>query len=167
MPGNITVRKIAICLVIGVAILTFGFLLWRGIGIAGGAEEYPIVWFMFIAAICGAMVNQTFPKEQAKISWWQWLLYILWKCGVSIVFALVLYMMFISGLVSGDIFPKFVHATIEEGGAYANMKGFVTIVDPESYKDVAKILVWSFIAGYSERFVPNLIARTLNTVNQE
>jgi hypothetical protein len=39
------------------------------------------------------------------------------------------------------------------------MAKFVLIVDPKTYADAAKIVVWSFIAGYSEKFVPNLIAR--------
>ncbi len=166
---NLNMRQIAVSLVI-VAILVLGYFFWRGIGIMGGAEEYPIAWFIFVAAIFGAMVNQTFRKEhkeQMALSAWQIFLYVVWKGVVAIVFALALHMMFISGLVSGDIFPKFVHTTIEQGGAYLDMKEFATEVEPESYRDVAKVLVWSFVAGYSERFVPNLISRTLNSANQD
>ena len=41
------------------------------------------------------------------------------------------------------------------------MKEFATKVKPESYKDVAKLIVWSFVSGYSEKYVPNLISQML------
>ena len=74
--------------------------------------------------------------------------------------------MAIGGLIGGDMFPHFVHIPLKEG-AYWNMETFLTAVKPESYKDVAKILVWSFIAGYSEKFVPNLIGQILKTSEGE
>lgn len=74
---------------------------------------------------------------------------------VAIVFAFVLYIIFMGGLVSGELFPKFVNDT----STYVNTTEFLTAVDPETYQDFAKILVWSFIAGYSETFVPNIITK--------
>lgn len=163
MLRNLGIRKIVIGIVIIAAILVFGFLFWRGIGAVGGAEEFPIIWFIWIAAVLGSLVNQTFRKDQPTLSPRLVVGYFVWKCIISAILALVLYMMFIGELISGDIFPKFIHTTVEQGGSYTNMKDFATTIDPESFKDVAKILVWSFIAGYSERFVPNLLARTLSS----
>lgn len=143
-------------------LLLLGLFFRSAIGVEGGAEEFPISWFIIVAAIVGSVVNEPFRHSEAiSLSGWWILCYMIWKMSVSIVFAFVLYMTFIAGLISGDMFPKFVNTTVQSGGKFVNMKEFSTIVDPESYKDVAKILVWSFIAGYSERFVPNLISQLI------
>jgi len=36
---------------------------------------------------------------------------------------------------------------------------FVLNVNPGTNADFAKLLAWSFVAGFSEKFVPNLIAK--------
>lgn len=144
--------------------IAIGFSLRNYIGLTGGAEEIPISWFILVAAIVGSVVNQPFSEENLENGNIGLIVgYILWKVAVSIVFAFALYMIFIAGFISGDLFPRFVKTTIQDGGQYVNMKEFVTKVDPESYKDVAKILVWSFIAGFSEKFVPNLIFQIIRT----
>ncbi len=56
-------------------------------------------------------------------------------------FALVLWLMFLGGLLSGELFPKEITSPL-------------TSPIP---KDLAKLLVWSFIAGFAERFVPDLL----------
>ena len=45
MLRNLGIRKIVIGMVIIAAILVFGFFFWRAIGVAGGAEEFPIKTF--------------------------------------------------------------------------------------------------------------------------
>ncbi len=42
---------------------------------------------------------------------------------------------------------------------FASINGFVLEVNPGTNADFAKLLVWSFVAGFSEKFVPNLIAK--------
>jgi hypothetical protein len=32
-------------------------------------------------------------------------------------------------------------------------------VDPKTNADMAKILIWSFVAGYSEKLVPNMVTK--------
>ncbi len=151
-------RPLVIGFPIVAAILIFGLLFWLSIGPTEGAEKFPIIWFIWMAAILGSLVNQTSRKDQliTPHSSWQVTSYIAWKCVVSAVLAMALYFRFIAGLVTGDIFPKFVNTALPYSENMA-MQGFATKVDPASFADVAKILVWSFVAGYSERFVPNLI----------
>lgn len=149
--------------VIGVVLL-LGLWFWHSIGPTGGAERYPIAWFIIIAAVVGALVNQPFRHESPTGMGGGWVIgYVAWKCLVAVVFAFVLYLMFAGQMISGDLFPRFVRNTLDNGGAYVNMADFATRMKPESYKDVAKLLVWSFVAGYSERLVPNLITQILKS----
>lgn len=143
--------------------LALGFYAHEAIGAAGDAEKYPLSWFIIVAAILGSIVNQPFRQSELRHTALGWLLgYLCWKCAVAIVFAFVLYIMFIAGLISGDMFPRFVNTTANAGGEYVSMEQFMTSIEPESNRDAAKVLVWSFLAGYSEKFVPNLMTRMLS-----
>ena len=63
------------------------------------------------------------------------------------VFALLLLFMFMSGLLSGALFPK---------AAEGHTRLFLGCV-PSTCVEVAKLLVWSFIAGFAEKFVPDAL----------
>jgi hypothetical protein len=56
--------------------------------------------------------------------------------------AIILYILMRGNLLSGDVFPHF-----EENGVVAT-------------KDIAKLLAWSFLGGFSERLVPDTLERT-------
>lgn len=108
-----------------------------------------------VAAAVGAAVNASnLKKGLPKMSPGSWVWFFLWKIMVAIVFATVLYFVFVGEFLYVDIFPHFVQS---ENKVTTVLDFFVT-VDPESYQDVAKIVVWSFVAGFCERFVPNLVA---------
>lgn len=76
---------------------------------------------------------------------------------VGTIAAVVLYLVFASRLVEGDLFPRFDLDTLDpEADAFRN---FVSNWKPDGPTEYAKALVWSFIAGFSERFVPDLLER--------
>lgn len=77
------------------------------------------------------------------------------------ILAVVLYVLFISTLISGDLFPKFIPDTKEL--CTEAKKGFSAIfaVHGESV-DYAKMMFWSFVAGFSERFVTDIISKFEN-----
>lgn len=71
--------------------------------------------------------------------------------------AVVLYFMFIAGLLGGDLFPSFSpdpHATDRGPGLHVIFE-----VSSENPKDYAKLFFWSFLAGFSESFVVDIIGR--------
>jgi hypothetical protein len=76
---------------------------------------------------------------------------------VGAIGAVVLYMIFASGLVKGDLFPAFDMSRVDPNRD--DFQNFVANWQPSEAMDYAKALVWSFIAGFSERFVPDLLDR--------
>jgi hypothetical protein len=74
---------------------------------------------------------------------------------MAMTFATFLCVVFASEIVTGDTFPKFVNVKAES--LYVMV--FLQQCKPATNQDVAKMLVWAFIAGHLERFVPNIISR--------
>lgn len=68
--------------------------------------------------------------------------------------AVVLYVAFAADLVNGPLFPKFECKPTP----CENLLQIVDNYRPDSGKDYAKALVWAFIAGFSERLVPDTLA---------
>ena len=70
------------------------------------------------------------------------------------ILAVLVYVLFISGLLTGDLFPKFVPDENAEA-----TKGLAAIFqihgDAPAY---AKMLFWCFLAGFSERFATDIIS---------
>ena len=70
-------------------------------------------------------------------------------------FAFILYLIFVAGILQGSFFPSIVGS-----GDYLHFWDYAmknNIMLPES--DWAKLLIWSFIAGFAERLVPDLLTR--------
>jgi hypothetical protein len=71
------------------------------------------------------------------------------------IFASVLYLVFLSGLLADSVFP---HFTYDESAGVDNLARLFHMrsQDPADY---AKLFFWSFVAGFSEMFVVNIIER--------
>jgi hypothetical protein len=72
------------------------------------------------------------------------------------ILAQLLYILFLSELLSGQLFPHFV---LDIPGSANTRFSSIFYQHAEHYQDYAKLVFWSFIAGYSERFVTDVISR--------
>jgi len=149
----IVLAALMVVVIIGLSIIAFLMSL-RG---NYGGERFPKVLFLIAAAVLGSLVNQPFRSNEDNKSKSPSLiiLYLTWKCAIASVFAIVLNLIFISGIISGELFPKFYGVNWR----YFNMIHWSLDLDPQANSDMAKMLIWSFVAGFSERLVPNMITK--------
>jgi hypothetical protein len=73
---------------------------------------------------------------------------------IGAIAAVVLYLIFIAGYMHTDIFPAMDCFSKDPCKTIKNLMDFYWPKTPEDY---GKALVWSFIAGFSERLVPDLL----------
>ncbi|MEQ6917086.1 hypothetical protein [Halomonas aquatica] len=134
-------------------------------------QRFMMTWAVPLCGIIGGFVsiqqrlNKVTDEELALLSasWFQILLVPIFGG----VFALVLYLVFLSGIVSGDLFPAFSFPSQEDIGEGEDyMLHIFRDTYPSSGPDLAKLLFWSFVAGFTERFVPQLISKVTSTVSK-
>lgn len=153
---------------IGLISLVAALVFWKGYG-----GSVPL--FVFTCGIIGGVISiqQRLPKLDARtlkmMSHSNY--YLVLAPLVGGVLSLLLYMLFLSGLLSGDLFPNFVPDTVMRvvPGSDPQVMERVIVGEPgigriftqggEGYQDYGKLFFWSFVAGYSEKFIPNVIGR--------
>ncbi|MGF1537042.1 MAG: hypothetical protein ACFB4J_11250 [Elainellaceae cyanobacterium] len=78
------------------------------------------------------------------------------------LFAFVLYIVFISGIIQGEIFPRF--GGVEENYTTPYEASVKSV--PATNGDLAKAVLWAFVAGFAEGFVPNFIDKLVKDAEQ-
>lgn len=74
---------------------------------------------------------------------------------VGAIASVVIYVGFVSGLIDGGLFPKMVcKAGVEKCTSFVEV---LNDYGPEKAADYGKALIWAFIAGFSERLVPDML----------
>lgn len=71
------------------------------------------------------------------------------------IFGMVAYLLFAAGILQGKLFPAFEGMTKE----YESVIGLFTGGHPKTLEDASKALFWAFLAGFSERMIPNILDR--------
>ena len=148
----------ALAVVVAIGVLIIYFLASLSKNIAG--EKVPKIYFLLAAAVLGSLVNQPFrdDKDDRSMGLILLILYLAWKSAIASVFAVIVNLIFISGIVSGELFPRFYGTDL----SYFDMIQWALSIDPQTNADMAKILLWSFVAGFSEKLVPNMVTKIFN-----
>jgi hypothetical protein len=143
----------------------------------------PPILYITIAGMIGGMVSAIRRLQEAASTDTNTLTYIDLKYGwlnillapiYGATFSLVLLLFFTAGFLKGELFPVMITMTEEiadKAGTVSDvMQYFFVNTYPEAGADCAKLIVWSFIAGFAEQFVPDtldrLIARSQKTENK-
>jgi hypothetical protein len=93
------------------------------------------------------------PNEELTLLSKSWVFTLLSPL-VGGILATLVYVMFISGLLTGDLFPKFVSDKLA-----SNPQGLEALFNVHGQAaDYAKLIFWCFLAGYSERFATDVLA---------
>jgi hypothetical protein len=83
--------------------------------------------------------------------------YYLWLSPLlGAIFAAVLTMLFIGGILKGTVFPGFFIPKLDSGLSFM---GFEQHTLPLDGGDYAKLFIWCFLAGFAERLVPDSLDR--------
>jgi hypothetical protein len=177
-----------LCVALGalLAVMIVGaYLVSGGHGDSVGATS----WMVLLTGILGGFIGlqrrlKAMEHDDLLLLARSWV-YILLSPLVGGVLALLLYILFISGLVEGDLFPRFAadapaagdgaipreqaaagaEARNVEDGTSGREQGLMTLIRIHAvgFEDYAKLLFWCFLAGYSEKFVTNIISRFEST----
>jgi len=124
-----------------------------------------VSWACFGCGLVGGFVSiqqrlKKFGDEELDLlsmSWFQILLIPVYGG----IFALVLYLCFLSKIIEGSLFPQFASLPFSEPiPSSDDIRNFFSQTSPSTGADLAKLLFWSFVAGFSERFVPQIIDRS-------
>lgn len=128
-------------------------------------NRFMVSWACFACGLLGGFVSiqqrlKNFGDEELGLlsqSWFQILLIPIYGG----IFAGVLYVAFLSNVIEGPLFPKFAGPPFSQPiPSTGDIRSFFSQTYPVSGSDLAKLLFWSFVAGFSERFVPQIIERS-------
>lgn len=148
-------RHLIITTLATVTLLTL-VLIW-----ANNDKDAPLLLVVFSVGTVGGLLNtyrrfNLIPSEKlltADASTWQMTLQIYMSPLVGGLFGLVLYLAFLSGVVESQLFPKFPCAQ----QPYNDIREVLQKCQPALKQDAAKAMLWAFMGGFIERFVPNLL----------
>ncbi|CAH1387692.1 hypothetical protein [Candidatus Nitrotoga sp. M5] len=136
------------------------------------SQRFMMTWAGFLCGIIGGFVSiqqriKTVSDEELTLltrSWFQILLVPVFGG----VFSLILYCLFLSGIVSGSVFPSFyIPEPTNSIPDVDFMINLFTKTYPLTGQDFAKFIFWSFVAGFSERFVPQIISNVVHKSSEQ
>lgn len=85
--------------------------------------------------------------------------YFLWLSPLlGAIFAVVLTMMFVGGILKGTVFPDFPTSPTTVGNGMTFMN-FGRVALPTGAEQYAKLFIWAFLAGFAEQLVPDSLDR--------
>jgi hypothetical protein len=133
-------------------------------------SDPPLIAIVMVTGALGAFFSaltrlysfDALPKilqdNELNLPQMQMIMYSLIPAVIGAIAALVLYLAFAGDLISGQLFPKIQcnESSCQTFGSLLSTDG------PADAQNFAKVMVWSFVAGFAERLVPS----TLNALSK-
>lgn len=146
------------------ALSVIGLFFYLGFDSGGGGRTF-LVLIVFASGLMGGFVSlqQRLPKVKQEELYelsqsWTSILLIPINGGI---FAILLHILFLSDILKGTLFPQYSIPPFDPQSPTARVfSNFLLNTIPSSGADVAKLMFWSFVSGFSERFVPQIIKAT-------
>lgn len=129
-----------------------------------GLGRFPVSWFCFGVGVTGGFVSiqqrlkKLSDEDLAHLdsSW----VHIIIPPFFGGIFALLFYVFVLSGILEGAMFPTFVIPEFSNPPTSEDIEKLLLETYPASGQDFARLAIWSFLAGFSERLVPDILKRT-------
>jgi hypothetical protein len=170
----VALRRQAIHIAITVALIVFGMTAATLVATqANNPPPFSLELIVFLAGAVGGVANNyrrvlRIPLEvianENPVSKQLITFQIYISPVVGGIFAIVLYLLFMSNILQGTLFPAF-SPGMQEG--YASFKLFAHGANPATNQDAALAIAWAFIAGFSEGLVPNFIDKIVQETNDQ
>ena len=149
--GNRLVWSLVALLAIGIPGALFADLTGKSV-----LTPVAVLFVGFVGGFVGLQRRlKTLPAEDLTLLANSWVAIALSPVAGAIL-AVLVYLLFISGLLEGAMFPKFVADNPSQ--TTPGLKAIFEVHCPTA-ADYAKVLFWSFIAGFSEKFATNIISQ--------
>lgn len=144
---------VGISLAITVILFSFAFY---------NTNRFFVSWLVFQCGIIGGFVSiqqrlNAIDKEELDLLAESWASILLIPIYGGI-FSLILYIIFLAKLIQGGLFPEFYMPEFSPIVTDNDIHRFLRECYPLTGPDFAKLVFWSFVAGFSERFVPQIIS---------
>ncbi len=131
-----------------------------------------LIFLIFVAGCVGGIINSYMRTrhlsvdvsslENAKINRLA-IMQVYISPLVSGLFGFIFFAFCATGIVGGDLLPSFVG--LEE--KYTTVGDMIEHIKPAQSIDAAKACLWAFIAGFSERLVPNILDKLASKVDSD
>jgi hypothetical protein len=138
-----------------------------------GLSNTPAIFTVLLVGILGGIVStmfrlfnsQTIESEPIKdiVQLQQGRISIYISPILGGIFAVVLFVILSGGFVDGFILPEMVTPQPGRGNEALTFFDFWTKTGPATATDAAVLLIWSFLAGFAERLVPDVLDRIAKT----
>lgn len=122
--------------------------------IPAGKVDFPLTMAIFITGAGGGIISTYFRLKNVASTKVETnaILQIYITPIIAGLLGWICYAFFITDMLSGPLFPEFVNKQDEYQGLRS-----VFEIQPKHTLDAAKALLWAFVAGFSEKMIPNIL----------
>lgn len=130
-------------------------------------------WLALSSGICGAVVSTTiriykFDTRHEPLLTWLNLergkIFVYVTPFLGMIFALIFLLVMHGGIIEGALFPNLADAA---EGCWDNLHPVKEGKEGcTQYADISKIIIWCFLAGWSERLVPDVLDKLSNQASE-